>query len=1476
MSLKGDRVWEYDELHKIDDDTNTLVIGYKDADDNDQTVSISVDNGYYTTQELIDEIDSALEECGALGDGVNFEFTDEGKCIVNVEGGTAVNTVSGGLSYLLSDSSNGGNMGMLIGTTSFPNENSRLRINDSNNNMSFTIQNVSGGESSVSLTLDNGSYTKSEIIDKLNEALKGTSVKAVSYENSIKLYSDDALITGFKGNMFKLDNNTSVFYDNVKYGTVTRTKASLTGGAVLTTDSQDTDCLFYDIDDSNNQLTVQANGAASPVTLTIANGRYSSEEMANELNSLFSGNSIDLTAESYESNGYKGLKITSDIAGTDSDVGIDENSSAYDTLFVDCKSCTKARTSTMYSTSGNSAAYRISSKSYTISASDPLTITAGNNDSFLLNLSYHDGSKESYTISLAAGDYTSVANVMNAINEGLKNAKDSSGNTADISESVYCTTYGSRLEFVSKKSSDIQIISYSGLEGNDGYRDILCSYSSYSTSVSGYSGSITLNAAVGDTMNIPSGKSNFTVYSGTGNKSVTLPTGSDVTRQDVIDALNAALTEEEYQTPYKSYTYSYGSQPSVSVSDVGSGSDKTTSYSDTGYTTEVQGNVGVLDENEAAQVTLSQSVNPTTVIDSSNNGLSITVNGVNKTITLDSGSYTRKELVAQLQSKLDAVYGSGYGGVIVGLSSSDALTFTARLGESGEEARGENTSLAMGTAGSSFLQDVEADKSSASIKTTSAMATAITLYDTADYSNNSFSFDYTNNGVKSTVSVTIPAGSYSRSGLVNAINNELDKQGVEVTASVDASNYLTFTTDNKGSGYGLSFITNNKDNRKFWAAVSAGSSTRPSTYLAMNMQDSITLDDSNNKMTVRVNGADKELTIAAGTYDKAGFINALNDALDNAGVLATASIYSTNYLRLTSDVYGSDASVSIPESGISQIRDALFGKKTFEPVTASFDTDGHLVLTSGGTDNKYLFVSSNSGSIFQVADEKLVDTYINSSSGSGRSYIITNKALASPITIDEFNKDLSFTYYDGGKKQNISVALDEGTYTAEDLAAALAQKMEDASTDSKRDFNVYIDSSGRLSVGTYNYGNSYYISDLSGGFYDRVLNTMTESTTEKAATVSTGGQSFDPAFAVGRNDIRNNIVEIKTNVNDELSLDYTVDGVTTTLSMTLDGGEYTGDDLVKEIQEKLNNALTENGLPENLITASVGGVSTGVYGSNDSNALVFKMTADESTLTGDEYIIDGISGSAAFSIFYQTDGDISVAYIRGSRDLSGGVTIDDTTGNTLSFDFDGNNIEISIANGEYTGDEFIDAVNSQLAGQTDKLHAELSDGKLKFYAGEFGEHHISNVSGDLLSTVFYETESDVDGNDKFTIQLSDERDDTEDICKEIVSTAALGINSATVSTEKGALKAMDRVQSAIDKVSAIRSRYGAKQNALERAVNNNKNTSENTQAAESRLRDEDIADGMVELSMAQIVQQASQAILANEIQDRSLVLKLLG
>ena len=131
----------------------------------------------------------------------------------------------------------------------------------------------------------------------------------------------------------------------------------------------------------------------------------------------------------------------------------------------------------------------------------------------------------------------------------------------------------------------------------------------------------------------------------------------------------------------------------------------------------------------------------------------------------------------------------------------------------------------------------------------------------------------------------------------------------------------------------------------------------------------------------------------------------------------------------------------------------------------------------------------------------------------------------------------------------------------------------------------------------------------------------------------------------------------------------------------------------------------------------------------------------------------------------------------------------------------------------------------------------------------------------------------------FGLHVGADADMTNKITVDIdsMSSAGLGVKGLNVSDDSGvaATYAIDAIADAISKVSAQRSSLGAVQNRLEHTIANVDNVVENTTSAESRIRDTDMAEEMVEYSKNNILAQAGQSMLAQANQSNQGVLSLL-
>lgn len=119
------------------------------------------------------------------------------------------------------------------------------------------------------------------------------------------------------------------------------------------------------------------------------------------------------------------------------------------------------------------------------------------------------------------------------------------------------------------------------------------------------------------------------------------------------------------------------------------------------------------------------------------------------------------------------------------------------------------------------------------------------------------------------------------------------------------------------------------------------------------------------------------------------------------------------------------------------------------------------------------------------------------------------------------------------------------------------------------------------------------------------------------------------------------------------------------------------------------------------------------------------------------------------------------------------------------------------------------------------------------------------------------------------------RNDTLGVPRYYLSEKVLGMDRMNITTRENARQTIGMVGDAIDRVSSIRSSYGALSKRLENNQQYLNNTIENTQATESRVRDVDMAKEYMGYIRLSILSQSSQSMLAHSNQDAGQILQLL-
>lgn len=155
---------------------------------------------------------------------------------------------------------------------------------------------------------------------------------------------------------------------------------------------------------------------------------------------------------------------------------------------------------------------------------------------------------------------------------------------------------------------------------------------------------------------------------------------------------------------------------------------------------------------------------------------------------------------------------------------------------------------------------------------------------------------------------------------------------------------------------------------------------------------------------------------------------------------------------------------------------------------------------------------------------------------------------------------------------------------------------------------------------------------------------------------------------------------------------------------------------------------------------------------------------------------------------------------------------------------------------------------------------------------------VESESGYEVTTEYeYIDTGKISSTKEVILQVGETNNDFQRISVPLFSTSSksIGTNMVDIATLNGAQDAIDIIRDAIDKISDIRSSFGAIQNRLDHTINNIGVASENLQHAESRIRDADMAQEMMWYTKNNILVQSSQSMLAQANQTPQGVLQLL-
>jgi len=262
---------------------------------------------------------------------------------------------------------------------------------------------------------------------------------------------------------------------------------------------------------------------------------------------------------------------------------------------------------------------------------------------------------------------------------------------------------------------------------------------------------------------------------------------------------------------------------------------------------------------------------------------------------------------------------------------------------------------------------------------------------------------------------------------------------------------------------------------------------------------------------------------------------------------------------------------------------------------------------------------------------------------------------------------------------------------------------------------------------------------------------------------------------------------------------------------------------------------------------------------NDMRALDLGVVSDiETELTAT--VANGVDTTAQI-----TGGAADGTYTIDGTDLkdADGNVVATTADSGLTWTGNGTG---AIGDDVITFEQKVDSGNITISNDTVKGTAEFANTTLQAgtYSISVADDTLKDANGNIIATTTDDiTYQNGAGDTILTLDAAT----TADLTLEVG-----GIDISSQSTADSAIKS---IQSAIETVSAERSKMGAYQNRLEHTINNLGTSSENLTAAESRIRDVDMAKEMMEFTKNNILTQAAQAMLAQANQQPQGVLQLL-
>ncbi|HWL22211.1 MAG TPA: flagellin [Ureibacillus sp.] len=615
------------------------------------------------------------------------------------------------------------------------------------------------------------------------------------------------------------------------------------------------------------------------------------------------------------------------------------------------------------------------------------------------------------------------------------------------------------------------------------------------------------------------------------------------------------------------------------------------------------------------------------------------------------------------------------------------------------------------------------------------------------------------------------------------------------------------------------------------------SSTTDTTAAAAFSTDTITITlgtDATKNTAAKIQDALKNMTGTLPTgFDKSKITVSGDDptAVASATDLTTAAKTAT---KATGGTTAAAGSTSIPITATTTSDAAVAAKWELDALDALVDDKSGSISFAGVT----ISISGNDGATTGISNTNQV----------GANLVLDTTTTTGADTVKE-QADLIVKAFEAVKaEQGENGSLANFTFSADSNGKiTVAGIKEDGAKNNT--FNVTSTGDVKSSSAVLNEGPSTAGVTEVRGEYSFEISTAFE---KEGAVLNIGGQTFTAVsgnanaangeFSIGSSE-EEQAISLAAAINADSSLNARFDAL-------VDGGKIT--------------------LREKAMKAEEGNDPTGMVVGPSNNAVQgeFTVNVDSSVAVGGKYAIDGVKIEVTDDANHKGLADgTAVLYsadkTQQASNLANAIAANSALSDKYSVSASADRITLT----QKAGKESMEGVEADSStNKNDNFQASFqigaNTGQSMTIEIEDMRSQALKISGDETGTVTAKN-----GQVASYVQVANVSNGTDNNSTEF---------ALDVSSHEKASAAVSVINDAIEKVSAQRSNLGAYQNRLDHTINNLGTSSENLTAAESRIRDVDMAKEMMEQTKQSILAQASQAMLAQANQKPQSVLQLLG